>query len=170
MADRFAAGMDDDEVVAALNALAAEIQQKQDNIDNLGGEVTTLRTEKATLAGEVATIRTEKATLETTVATLRREKDVLAADLVTLERNHVILQADHILLQRATNNLTAESRQWRLHFSENDSKKTILFHNSFCTMHARHLWCSCPQAQSEVVFGLATCSSDSYATQVGVNF
>ena len=107
MADRFAAGMDDDEVVAALNALAVEIQQKQDNIDNLGGEVTTLRAEKATLAGEVATIRTEKATLETTVATLRREKDVLAADLVTLERNHVILQADHILLQRATNTLTA---------------------------------------------------------------
>ena len=107
MADRFAAGMTEDEVIAALNALAVEIQQKQDNIDNLGGEVTTLRTEKATLAGEVATIRTEKATLETTVATLRREKDVLAADLVTLERNHVILQADHILLQRATNTLTA---------------------------------------------------------------
>ena len=53
MADRFAAGMDDDEVVAALNALAVEIQQKQDNIDNLGGEVTALRAEKATLAGEV---------------------------------------------------------------------------------------------------------------------
>ena len=93
MADRFAAGMDDDEVVAALNALAVEIQQKQDNIDNLGGEVTTLRTEKATL--------------ETTVGTLRREKDALAANLVALERNHVILQADHILLQRATNTITA---------------------------------------------------------------
>ena len=67
MADRFAAGLTGDDVVAALNALAVEIQEKQDNID--------------ALATELGTLRTEKATLEGTVATLRAEKDTLAVDL-----------------------------------------------------------------------------------------
>ena len=42
--------------------------------------------------------------------------------------------------------------EWLLRFGRKDNKKTILFHDSFYTIHARYQWYSFLQAQSEKVY------------------